>query len=145
MKKLAILFLALGMSQVVYSQELGIRFGDVTGGQVAVDALFTTSEFSMVHADVSFGNSGVGVDALWDFIYRPLGDIPMNWYLGAGPTVFLGNNTFTLAGSGEIGLSYTIPNAPITVSADWRPTLVLIDTTGFFADRFGLNLRYVFK
>jgi hypothetical protein len=146
MKKLIVVFgLTLMGAQFVNGQELGIRFGDVTGGQVAVDALFSTTDFSMVHADVSFGNGGVGVDALWDFIYRPLGDVPMNWYLGVGPSVFLGNNDVTLAGSGEVGLSYTIPGAPVSVSVDWRPAFVLIETTGFYSDRFGINLRYVFK
>ena len=30
----------------------------------------------------SFG-SGVGIDVLWDFLYRPLGDEAFNWYVGA--------------------------------------------------------------
>lgn len=144
MKKL--LFFALltfGIFVSSNAQELGVRFGDVTGGNVALDALFTTSDFSMVHADVSFGNGGVGVDLLWDFVYRPLGDIPMNWYLGAGPVAFVGND-FILGGAGELGLAYKIPDVPISISADWRPTFVLIDTSTFVGDRFGLNLRYVF-
>lgn len=141
---LLISLLVLGSVFASKAQELGVRFGDVTGGNVAIDALFSTSEFSMIHADVSFGNGGVGIDALWDFIYRPLGDIPMNWYAGVGPVVFLGNNTFTLAGAAEIGLAYNIPSAPVSVSVDWRPTLVILETTGFVSERFGLNLRYRF-
>ena len=143
-KVLLIAVFALGFVGFTNAQELGVRFGDVTGGNVAVDALFTTSQFSMVHADVSFGGGGVGVDALWDFVYRPLGDIPMNWYMGVGPTVFLGNNDFALAGSFELGLAYSIPDVPISISADWRPALVLIETTGFYAERLGLNIRYQF-
>ena len=125
------------------AQELGVRFGEIIGGNVAVDALFTTSDFSMVHADVSFGGGGVGVEALWDFVYRPLGNIPMNWYMGAGPSAYLGND-FLLGASGELGLSYKIPDVPISISADWRPTFILVDTSTFAGDRFGLNLRYVF-
>lgn len=137
-------FLIVGVATLSQAQELGIRFGDVTGGDVAVDALFTTSQFSMIHADVSFGNNGVGVDALWDFIYRPLGDIPMNWYMGVGPTVFLGN-VVELSASGEVGLAYNFADVPISLSADWRPAFVLIETTSFQAGRFGINLRYVFQ
>ncbi|MEO9477950.1 MAG: outer membrane insertion C- signal [Cyclobacteriaceae bacterium] len=145
MKKIILLFaLFVGISSLAQAQELGVRFGDVTGGNVAIDALFSTSKFSMLHTDVSFGNNGIGVDALWDFIYKPLGDIPMNWYAGVGPTVFLGN-TVLLAGSAELGLSYKIDDVPISISADWRPTLVLIETTDLYFGSFGVNVRYVFK
>ena len=36
-----------------YAQELGVRFGDVSGGSVAIDGIFATGEFSRIHADVS--------------------------------------------------------------------------------------------
>lgn len=133
-----------GYLNTMSAQELGVRFGDVTGGNVAVDALFTTSKFSMIHADVSFGNGGVGVDALYDFLYRPAGNLPLNWYVGVGPTVFLGN-TVLLAASSELGISYKIDDVPISISADWRPTLVLIETTDIYFGNFGVNVRYVFK
>lgn len=145
MRKIFFTFILIGgISLLSQAQELGVRFGDVTGGNVAIDALFSTSKFSMLHTDVSFGNGGVGVDVLWDFLYKPLGNIPMNWYAGVGPTVFLGN-TVLLAGSAELGLSYKIESAPISVSADWRPTLVLIETTGLYFGSFGVNVRYVFE
>lgn len=63
------------------AQELGVRFGDVSGGSVAVDGVFSTSKFSRIHADVSFGN-GAGIDILWDFLYRPLPGEAFNWYVG---------------------------------------------------------------
>ncbi len=144
MKKLLVLAVSLwGMSTALYGQEIGVRLGDVTGGNVAVDAIFSTSEFSRIHADVSFGNSGVGVDALWDFIYKPLGEDGLNWYAGVGPTVFLGD-PFVLAASGEIGVEYSFEDAPISLSVDWRPTLTIVEHTDLFFDRFGFNVRYIF-
>ncbi|WP_258105024.1 outer membrane insertion C- signal [Marinoscillum sp. MHG1-6] len=144
MKKLLILSVfVLGLTQLSQAQELGIRFGDVTGGDVALDAVFSAGQFSMIHADVSFGNNGVGIDALYDFIYRPLGDAPLNWYLGVGPSLYLGN-VVLLGVAGEIGLAFKIPNAPVSLSADWRPTFYLIENTDFHAGFFGLNIRYVF-
>ncbi|MEQ8471468.1 MAG: outer membrane insertion C- signal [Marinoscillum sp.] len=145
MKKLLLLsLLTLGYVTTTNAQELGIRFGDVTGGNVALDALFSTSKSTVIHADASFGRGGLGLDVLWDFLYRPLGDLPLKWYAGVGPSLFLGDDP-SLAGMAELGLSYRIVDIPLTVSADWRPTLILVETTDIYYGFFGLNVRYVFN
>ncbi len=106
MKK-AIIALALiaGTISFTHAQELGVRFGNATAGNVAIDGVFSTGEFNRIHADVSFGGGGVGIDALWDFIYRPLGGEAFNWYAGAGVFTFIGND-FDFGIMGEIGLEY---------------------------------------
>ena len=136
----AVLFIFAGLS--VYSQELGVRFGNISGGHVAVDGVFSVSKFSRVHADVSFGN-GVGVDALWDFLYKPLKGEAFNWYLGAGPYVWI-DDPFWLGAAGEAGIEYHFNGAPVAIGIDWRPYLSIIETTDFHFDSFGLNVRYVF-
>jgi hypothetical protein len=124
------------------AQELGIRFGDVLGNTVAVDGLFAVGEFSRVHADVSFGD-GLGVEALYDFLYKPLGAEAFNWYVGAGPSMLI-DDPFYLGFSGEIGLDYHFQGIPLSLSADWRPTFWLIEETELSGRGFGLNVRYVF-
>jgi hypothetical protein len=143
MKKLLLGMLFCGSVHFASAQEIGVRFGDVTGNDVAVDAVFSAGKFSRIHADVSFGNGGVGADALYDFIYRPIGEESFNWYLGVGPSVFIGNG-FLLGASGEIGLEYKFKSAPIAIGLDWRPTLWIVENTNFHAGGFGLNVRYVF-
>jgi hypothetical protein len=143
MKKL---FLLLALVFTVHSasaQELGIRVGDVLGNYVAVDGLVTLGEFSRVHADLSFGKNGVGIEALYDFLYRPLGFEAFNWYVGAGPSMFIGD-PFYLGFSGEVGVDYHFVEVPLTLSLDWRPTFWLIEETTILAGGFGLNVRYVF-
>jgi hypothetical protein len=143
MRKLLFTFVcAFGMMVTTQAQELGIRFGDVTGGDVAVDAVFSTSEFSRVHANVSFGD-GVGIDVLWDFVFRPLGGEDLYWYAGVGPYAFLGD-PFALGAVGEIGLEYRFDSIPLVIGADWRPYFRLIDNTDLGFDFFGLNVRYRF-
>ena len=143
MKKL-LLILTLAVSTIVVSnaQELGVRFGNVSGGNIAVDGIFSTGQFSRIHADVSFGK-GVGIDLLWDFLYRPLGEEAFNWYVGAGPYTFIGD-PFALGIIGEIGLEYRFKEVPIVLGGDWRPYFRLIDNTDFGAEGFGLNVRWVF-
>jgi hypothetical protein len=124
------------------AQELGIRFGSVTAGNVAIDAIFSTGKFSRLHADLSFGD-GVGADLLWDFIYKPLGKEPINWYLGAGPYMQI-DDPFWLGVAGEIGLEYRFNSVPLAIGLDWRPRLSIVEVTDFHAEGFGFNVRYVF-
>ena len=130
------------MSSVALSaQELGIRFGQVSGeNNVAVDGIFQAGP-GRIHANVSFGD-GVGLDALWDFIYKPLGEESFNWYVGVGPSVYFGDDFF-LGASGEIGLEYSF-DAPITIGLDYRPTFWIVEDTSFEWGGFGLNIRYRF-
>ena len=67
MKKLFVVFVFALAAHTATSQELGIRFGDVAGNDVALDAVFKTGKFNRIHADVSFG-SGVGVEAQWGIL-----------------------------------------------------------------------------
>jgi hypothetical protein len=148
MKKVLIVFSLLTASLAVsQAQEIGIRFGSFTGhGGVALDGIFSTGEFSRIHGDVSFGR-GIGIDALWDFIYRPLGNEAFDWYLGAGPFLFIpfdSDYDFGLGAVGEIGLSYTFESVPISISGDWRPYFRLLETTNISFGGFGVNVRYVF-
>ena len=124
------------------AQELGIRVGSVTAGNVAIDGIFSTGKFSRLHADLSFGD-GVGADLLWDFIYKPLGKEPINWYLGAGPYMQI-DDPFWLGVAGEIGLEYRFNSVPLAIGLDWRPRLSIVEVTDFHAEGFGFNVRYVF-
>jgi hypothetical protein len=144
MKKV-LLVAAIVMGSIIASnaqQELGVRFGDVSGGNVAIDGIFSTGQFSRIHADVSFGN-GVGVDLLWDFIYRPLGGEAFNWYAGVGPYIQI-DDPFWFGVVGELGLAYTFNSIPISLSLDWRPSLSIVEETDFHSGGFGFNVRYVF-
>ncbi len=141
-KVLIILIMGVGLSQVSFAQEIGVRFGDTVGGDVAVDGVFAFKK-SRLHADVSFGNGGIGVVGVYDFIVSPIGGEAFNWYLGVGASAFLGD-PFQLGIPGELGIEYRFNNVPIALGLDWRPTFILIDTTDFMFDRFGLNVRFVF-
>ncbi|MEM1001459.1 MAG: outer membrane insertion C- signal, partial [Bacteroidota bacterium] len=70
MKKLliiALLFISISIS----AQEFGVRFGEVSGNNVAVDAMIDTGD-KRIHANASFGD-GVGLDAILHFINAPIG------------------------------------------------------------------------
>jgi len=85
----------------------------------------------------------VGVELLWDFLYRPLGGEAFYWYLGAGPSLLFAD-PFWLGISGEAGLEYRFKTVPIALGADWRPTFWIIDDTKFSGGGFGFMARFVF-
>jgi hypothetical protein len=143
MKKIVLMLALFCASQFVNAQEIGFRLGDVAGGSAAVDGVFTLGKFSRVHADLSFGDGGVGVEALWDFLYKPVDGEALKWYVGVGPSMVI-NDNFLLGASGEIGLEYRFEEVPIVLGLDWRPTLWIVEETEFHAGGFGFNARYVF-
>ena len=122
------------------AQEIGIRFGHINGNNVALDGIFATGEFSRVHANVSFGQKGLGVDALWNPIYEAIPDTKLNWYAGFGPSVYLSED-FRFGGAGEVGVEYAFSEVPISLGLDFRPYLFLVEVTEFRAG-FGLNVRW---
>ncbi|MHC1777025.1 MAG: hypothetical protein AB9834_16615 [Lentimicrobium sp.] len=142
-KLILIAIFALTACYYADAQEIGVRFGGTNGaGGVAIDGVFGDGP-GRIHADLGIYNSGVGVDVLWNFIYKPLGGEAFNWYLGAGPTTYIGDD-FWLGACGEIGLEYRFNSVPISLGVDWRPTLWVIEETKFGADSFGLCARYRF-
>ncbi len=126
------------------AQEVGLRFGNLNGNNVALDAVFALGDFSRVHADLSFGNGGVGIDALWNPVYRPIADSDFNYYLGFGPSLFLGD-PFRLGAAGEAGVEYAFAEVPIVIGLDWRPYFILVENTDFHPGGFGLNIRWNFN
>ena len=143
MKKLLLVgTLVVGFVFASNAQEVGVRWGDAIGGNVSIDGIISIGEYSRVHADVSFGK-GVGVELLWDFLYRPLGGEAFNWYVGAGPYIFAGD-PFQLGIAGEVGLEYRFSGIPLAIGGDWRPAFEIVSNTSFHAGGYGFQVRYVF-
>ena len=144
MKKLFLIAIfAFTVINFANAQEIGVRFGGTYGNAgAAIDGVFQSS-LGRIHGDLGFYNGGVGIDALLDFINKPINGEEFSWYVGAGPTTYIGND-FWLGACGEIGLEYKFNTVPIVIGADWRPTFWIIKNTDFGADSFGLNVRYKF-
>jgi hypothetical protein len=143
MKKiLLILALAISFGSYSFAQEIGVRLGNISGGNVAIDAMIGTAKFSRIHGDISFGK-GVGIDLLWDFLYRPLKGEAFNWYVGAGPYTQI-DDPFMLGVVAEAGLEYRFAKAPIALGLDYRPQFSIISDVEFSWGGFGFNARYVF-
>ncbi len=144
MKTIKLLALVMGIALLTtlesQAQEIGLRVGQLNGNNVALDGVFATGNFSRIHANVSFGGNGLGIDALWNPIYDDIPDTDFKWYAGFGPSVYLADN-FRLGAAGEVGAEYAFSEVPITIGLDFRPYLFLVEVTEFRAG-FGLNVRW---
>jgi hypothetical protein len=141
MKKLLVLASFVLCSYAGFSQEIGARWGEVLGNDIALDMMLRSGDGHRLHADLSFGND-FGLELLWNVI-RPLGNSNLNWYIGLGPSMLFSEN-FLLGISGELGLEYRFAKLPLAIGADWRPTFFIIDETEFESGGFGVNARFVF-
>ena len=139
--RVILIFAALFFGAITtQAQELGLRFGHLNGNNVALDGIFSTGEFSRVHGNLSFGQNGLGLDALWNPIYDDIPDTDFKWYAGFGPSIYLSDN-FRLGAAGEVGVEYAFAEVPITLGLDFRPYLFLVEVTEFRAG-FGFNARW---
>lgn len=139
--RVILIFAALFFGAITtQAQEIGLRFGHINGNNVAVDGIFSTGEFSRVHGNLSFGQNGLGLDAIWNPIYEDIPDTDFKWYAGFGPSVYL-SDSFRLGAAGEVGVEYTFLEVPITLGLDFRPYLFLVEVTEFRSG-FGFNARW---
>jgi hypothetical protein len=143
MKKLFFILIMSPLFCDLNAQEVGIRFGDMAGNNVAIDAVFSWKE-SRVHADISFGNA-VGLDVIYDFVFKPVVEIEhLYYYMGVGLTTIIGDE-FKFGAIGEVGVEYRFPNSPIVLGLDYKPAIIIIDETDFLWGNFGINARYIFN
>lgn len=127
----------------VSAQEIGIRFGDMYGNNIGLDATIPIKN-KRIHATVSFGNN-VGVDAIYDFAVESIFRSPdLRYYAGVGLTTLFASE-FKLGVMGELGIEYSFPRTPVSLSLDYRPAIMIIEKMDFIYSNFGLNVRYRFK
>jgi len=142
MKKHILIGALVFFSIHISAQEVGLRFGDMNGNNIAIDATMPIKD-KRVHATVSFG-SNVGVDALYDFALASIFRSPdLHYYVGIGLTTLFASD-FKLGVIGELGIEYSFPQTPLAIGIDYRPAIMIIDKMDFIYGNFGFNVRYRF-
>lgn len=122
---------------------LGLDFGEGLT-LVGPSGKYFFGEHHAGQAELSFDDGVTAVTLLYQYHSEFAGASGLQWYIGAGPTIFLlrGDNS-DVGIRPNIGLDYKINNVPLAFSADWRP-YVSFDSGGSEAGLFALGFRYVF-
>ena len=160
MKKLALLFSMLfllaisnGLKAQGYQSALGLRLGS----PIAASYKFFISEPAAVELYVGFRSYGIGYTfinpgAMYQYHFPITGVDGLQWYVGGGASVYLYNyrnnycpdcDGIAFGLNGALGLDYKFANAPINLSADWLPTIVIAGNFSGFGGGYGaLSARY---
>ncbi len=144
MKKIHLFFISfIFFSKLISAQEIGLRFGEMTGNNVAIEGAIAWQD-SRLHSNISFGDT-VGIDFVYDFVFLPAFNLDnFYYYLGIGITSVFGSN-FKFGGVGEVGVEYRFVKSPIAVGLDYKPAVLVLPKTDFVWTNIGFNIRYVFR
>lgn len=142
MKKFVFLVGVLCCCAGLEAQEVGLRFGDMDGNNIAVDATIPIKQ-RRIHTSVSFGDN-VGLDVLYDFVVAPVfKNSGFNYYAGIGLTSLFASE-FKLGVMGELGFEYRFRSVPLVAGLDYRPAVIVVEKMDFVYANFGFNFRYAF-
>ncbi len=160
MKKLALLFSMLfllaisnGLKAQDYQSAIGLRLGS----PIAVSYKFFISEPAAIELYLGYRSYGIGYTflnpgAMYQYHFPISGVEGLSWYVGGGASIYLYNfkdnyctdcDGLAFGINGVLGLDYKFANAPINLSVDWLPTIVIAgDFSGFGGGYGALSARY---
>jgi hypothetical protein len=148
MKKV-LLVLSIFLSTLSFSQSYKTAIG-VKGGYPGYGSLNAKHYFSgssAVEASIGGGSNFLWLQGLYE-INQALPTDGLNWYLGVGPSIELGNTNnnsgLILSATGVIGIEYTFQDLPINIALDTGPNLKIIPALGFDW-RGAIAIRYTLK
>ncbi len=145
--------LSLSVNAQNYQTGIGIRGGLSNG----ITIKHFINSFNALEGIVAARWGGVLITGLFEFDNEFYNASGLTWYYGVGGHVGIwdvprhadwwveGEVTSPVIGAdGIIGIEYTFPGFPISISLDWKPALNLIGYTGAWADSGAFSIRYVF-
>jgi len=133
-----------------YKNAIGGRFGSANG----ISFKTGLGENSMLELIGNFRSKNsvthIQLTGLYE-VYNPIkGAEGLNWFYGGGATIGstkikgYDDSNIYLGLNGVLGLDYKFKGAPINLSLDWIPTLLLTPDTDFYSGDIGLGVRYTF-
>ncbi|MBK9981541.1 MAG: hypothetical protein IPP15_03805 [Saprospiraceae bacterium] len=157
MKKFALLLsmvVLLAMANSAHAQGYKSAVGLRLGFPLAVSYKFFISDPAAIELYLGYrGNTGynyINPGAMYLYHF-PISSVDgLQWYVGGGAQAFLYSydfcpdcESFAFGINGAIGLDYKFANAPINLSVDWLPTIVIGGGySGFGGDNGALSARY---
>ncbi len=160
MKKIAVLFsmlFILAMANDLKAQSYQSAIGLRLGFPLAVSYKFFISEPAAIELYLGFRSYNIGYTflnpgAMYQYHF-PISSIDgLSWYVGGGASLYLYNykdnycpgcDGLAFGLNGALGLDYKFADAPVNLSADWLPTIVIAGNFSGFGGSYGaLAARY---
>ena len=132
----------------LYNSALGIRLGPSNG----ITFKSFVNKNAAIEAIATFRYQGVGLTGLYEIHGRAFNSRDFNWFIGGGGHVFVWGNdrpkfldreqSLVLGLDGILGLEAKLRGIPLAISLDWKPTINIVNYSGFWGDEIALSLRY---
>ena len=103
-----------------------------------------TPNHSLDAAILFFESETTVLSAQYEYNSLVQGARGLNWYAGIGPQFLFAKGSTAVGFVPVTGLDYKIPDSPINLAFDWRPTFYLSPKSDVEAGRFGLSFRVAF-
>lgn len=144
-QKLLLLFAFISISNLsnaqLYKSALGIRLGPSNG----VTFKSFINKNAAIEAIATFRYQGIGLTGLYEIHGRAFNSRDFNWFIGGGGHVFVWGNdrpkfldreqSLVLGLDGILGLEAKLRGIPLAISLDWKPTINIVNYSGFWGDR----------
>ena len=144
------LLLSSSALKAQYKNALGVRLGDAYGVTFKTFLQSNKALDFILNIKNKDSYSSFRLTGLYE-VHNPINGAPgLRWYYGGGGTIGSYNykrsdeNDVYLSADGVLGLDYKFNGAPINLSLDWKPALVLAPVTEFDARGVGLSVRITF-
>lgn len=124
-----------------YRWAVGARVGGETAG---VSVKYNFDGVNAMEGILSFPyKNGFLFNALYER-YVPVIDRGFYFFYGAGGHIGKWDSKFAVGADAIIGLEYRIPNMPLAISIDYKPTFNIASRTKFYMLDFALGIRAMF-
>lgn len=137
-------------SAQLYKSALGLRLGAANG----ITFKTFVNKNAAFEAIGTFRYRGFGLTGLYEVHGRAFNSRDFNWFIGGGghvytwgddrPSWLTGDKRTVLGLDGILGLEGKVRTIPLAISLDWKPTVNIINYSGFWGDEFALSFRYTF-
>lgn len=141
------IFPSLTFAQSNYKTAAGLELEFGKGTTLAgptIKSFFNNHNALQVEALLGSNYFSVGAFYQYHLSFEKV--IPVRFYLGLGPEVFLDpqNNAGILL-KPMAGLDYKVKKLPLSIIFDLRPSIILSSKSDFEVARFGLGALYAFR
>lgn len=136
-----LLFAGTAFSQN-YDKAIGLRFGGYNGAITYKQHLNKGNAFEVMLN--LYWNAGFSATGLYEWSTQVINK-DFNLYYGAGVHLGMYGKSFLAGIDGIVGLEYKIPNVPLALSLDYKPSINFaphINTSSFYD--FALGIKYTF-
>lgn len=158
MKKVLLSFAAVALlafgaqevkAQTPYKSALGLVFDGHDGSNVGIQYKTAVGPTTAFQAQAAFRSNWISLGADYQYEKAIAGAQGLAWYAGGGAQIGFwtgdGDGDARVGLRPQIGLEYRIPEVPLAFHLDYKPTIGIVNSSGFHGDGFTFGVKFVLK